>query len=468
MTTESAPPAPRRAFLLVLLAALLHGLCYLALVPPWMGEDEPWHLEYAHHIGSGHLPLGGQSMSGPSAEKLDDRTLMSLSQLLVRRRVGGLTEAEIAGAQEAILASMRAHHFWRRVPFAGWAEGSTTFDQIANPCTATHQPPLYYLVSGAILRVLPLASVEAELWALRCFSLLCYLALVACAFALGRLVSSDEWIALACALFVAWLPMHARQAAVVNNDVLAKVFAGLALVAGARILADRSGARGALWLGAAIVLGMLAKPSAAGALAMLFVALAHLAARRFGLMRGIALGTGALVLLSGAAAAFLYATHSAALPRRLSNLRHRLDNAFSAELRERLFSTFGGAFSWETRPLPGELYAALGALLALALAGLLWLLARGVPDVRRRVLLACAAAVVLQLLLVGLRGEGRGRYLFPVLPALGALIACGLLGPLAPRRRPIALAALALALVLYDAFFLWRGLLWNEYAWWGS
>lgn len=468
MSTPSAPTPPRRAFLLVLVAALLHGLCYLALVPPWMGEDEPWHLEYAHHIGTGHLPVGGLPMSGPSAAKLDDRTLMSLSQLLVRRRVGGLTEAEIAVAQEAILDSMRAHHFWRRVPFAGWAEGSTTFDQIANPCTATHQPPLYYLVSGALLFALPLASVEAELWALRCFSLLCYLAVVACAFALGRLVSSDDWIALACALLVAWLPMHARQAAVVNNDVLAKVFAGLALVAGARILADRTGARGALWLGAAVALGMLTKPSAAGTLAVLLFALAHLFSRRFGRWRGLALGSGALVLLAGAAAAFLYATHSAALPRRLSNLRHRLDNAFSADLRERLLSTFGGAFGWETRLMPGELYLALALSLCLAFLGVLWVLAKREPGLRRGVLLACAAALLVQILLVGLRGEGRGRYLFPVLPALGALVACGLLGPLAPRRRPIALAALALLLVLYDAYFLWRGLLWNEYAWWGS
>ena len=80
----------RRASSLLLIAAVLHGLVYMLLLPPWMGEDEPWHVEYAHHISTGHPPWGGIEMHGADREENDDRRLMPLSQLQVRRRIGEL------------------------------------------------------------------------------------------------------------------------------------------------------------------------------------------------------------------------------------------------------------------------------------------------------------------------------------------------------------------------------------------
>ena len=78
----------RRTRSLLLIAAVLHGLVYMLLLPPWMGEDEPWHVEYAHHLSTGHLPWGGIEMHGADREEDDDRRLMPLSQLQVRRRIG--------------------------------------------------------------------------------------------------------------------------------------------------------------------------------------------------------------------------------------------------------------------------------------------------------------------------------------------------------------------------------------------
>ncbi|MCH2106501.1 MAG: hypothetical protein MK291_07670, partial [Planctomycetes bacterium] len=113
----------RRARSLLLIAAVLHGLVYMLLLPPWMGEDEPWHVEYAHHISTGHAPWGGIEMYGAEREEDDDRRLMPLSQLQVRRRIGGLKAGEIREAQERIIHSMREEDFFRRVDFAPWHGG---------------------------------------------------------------------------------------------------------------------------------------------------------------------------------------------------------------------------------------------------------------------------------------------------------------------------------------------------------
>ena len=56
----------------------------------------------------------------------------------------------------------------------------------------------------------------------------------------------------------------------------------------------------------------------------------------------------------------------------------------------------------------------------------------------------------------------------PQLVAFAALVTAGALAPLPERWRPRALGALALALLLFDAAFLWSGLVWNQYGVWGS
>ena len=60
---------PRRARSLLLIAAVFHGLVYVLLLPAWMGEDEPWHVEYTHHLATGHVPWGGVVMQGAEREE---------------------------------------------------------------------------------------------------------------------------------------------------------------------------------------------------------------------------------------------------------------------------------------------------------------------------------------------------------------------------------------------------------------
>ena len=41
----------------LLVAASLLGAVHLLLLPPWMGEDEPWHFDYVKNVAEGHRPL---------------------------------------------------------------------------------------------------------------------------------------------------------------------------------------------------------------------------------------------------------------------------------------------------------------------------------------------------------------------------------------------------------------------------
>jgi len=467
-TPPHAPGAPAPACRSILLAALLHAAAYLVLLPPWMGEDEPWHVEYAHHVAAGHRPWGGIEMTGVGPDKdYDDRELMSVSQLQVRRRVHGVTAQEIADTQLELLDSMRAQAFWQRVDFMAWGAGALNFDQVQRDFTATHQPPPYYLVAGALLGALRIEDVVAQLQVLRFLSVACYLALVAAAWALGRHVARDPWIAAGCALFVAWLPMHARQAAVVNNDVLAKVLAGSAIALAAGMIAGRGGPRRMLGLVALLALALATKTTAAGALAAGVPALAVGARRRLGRLARVAFGLGSVVALAAGATAYWYGTHNPGLPLTLGNLQMRLAGA-SRAFREDLWRTFVGAFNWYSRDLPPWVYVAVAAGMGLAGAGALVASVWRSSGARRGLMLLCWATIACQVVLIALRGVAAGRYFMPVLPALGALVAAGLCAPLPARLRPRAAAGLCAALVLYDGVFLWSGLVLNQYARWGA
>jgi hypothetical protein len=464
MSDLDPPRSLRLAPLLV--AALLHAAAFLVLLPPWMGEDEPWQVEYASHVAAGHAPWGGIAMSGASADKPhDDRELMSLSQLQVRRRLGGVEEDEIRDKQGHLLDSMREHAFWRRIDFMEWGPGAENFDQVQPDFTATNQPPAYYLVTGLLLGALGVEEVEAQMWALRGFSLLCYLAVVVCAWIVGRHLSVDSTIAAACALFVAWLPMHARQAAVVNNDVLAKVFSGAAIAVAAGLVAGHGGRRRAAGLVVLLALGLVTKTTAAGALAVGVPALALAAREHLGRARRLALG--GLITLAVAAAGFAtwWFAHNPAMPRNPDALLMRVLRSQHG-FREDLWRTFVGAFNWYSRDLPQAAYAASGVVLALATLGALVASVRRL-DARRGLLLLCWAAVTAQLGLIALRGVAVGRYFFPVLPALAGLVAVGLLTCLPRRARRKALALLCVLMILLDGLFLWSGLAWNQYAVWG-
>ena len=453
---------------LILIAALLHGLTYLLLLPAWMGEDEPWHVEYAHHISTGHMPWGGVEMQGAARPEDDDRRLMALSQLQVRRRIGDLEHFEIRETQEAILTSMKDEDFFRRVDFAPWSGGTENFDQVQDAFTATHQPPLYYMLGALAVKIAKATTPLEELNAMRWMALVGYLLLIVLTFLIARTMTDDLWLIALAGFICAWIPMHARQAAVVNNDVLAKLVGGTLLLAGALQLSKtkRDVKRSEVVL--LILLIAIAFVTKTTVFACVLCAgFAYVAAPA----RGDGGKTIAASLTCGGVLAIGYGywrvTHSPSLPTSWEQLGDRLGRGLSGTNLSELWRTSVGAFNWYSRDLPVGVSSVALTGFVLLLTAALWQLRRaGKND--RSILILCLLALLAQYGMIALRGVSAGRYLFPVLPAIAILLAVGAtsLGPKLSRERVV--AGFVIAFIAMDAVFLWRGLLVEQYLVWGN
>ena len=268
---------------------------------------------------------------------------------------------------------------------------------------------------------------DAQLRCLRSLSFLCYLAVLVFTYALARLVTDEGWIAMAAVLVVAWLPMHARQVAMVNNDVLVKVFAAAALWLAGLCVVGRGGRAAPIAMLLCAGLALATKPTAIGVAAPLVVAVAAVGGRGRGRLAGVLVSAAVCVTLVGGALLYWKTTGAQAFPD-LAELGRHVRRLVSATFHRETLRTFVGSFNWYTRDLPPALYA-----------------------------------TVLFAIVAGLVGSA-----VAALPALGTLVAVGFLVPFPPRRRAKAAILLATALVLYDGFALWNGLFPSQYLDWGS
>jgi hypothetical protein len=465
---SSAAPAPlarRRATWAFAAAALLIGIVQLLALAPWMGEDEPWHLEYARHVAAGYRPWGGLPMRPARDGQPDDRELMSLSQLQVRRRFANIPAERIAATQAAILASMAEQHYYQRIDWAGVEPQRANFDQIAPDITAATQQPFYYLVAGSLFALVPGDDVLAQMWTMRAFSLAIFVAGALVVLAIARTALADERLALCAAAVFAFLPMSARQAAVVNPDALTKLIVAAIVLCAVRVLTGVQRKREIVLALALCGLGLLTDPTAAiGLVALLALPLLRskrLTQRSLTIAYGV--GLGAVV----AASALVWITqHNPAVPHSWKGFVDRLQAGSSLANWVVVGRTLVGSFGWESRFLPDALNAAVlgfgGVALLLAMRATL----RGTRLAQRPVLVLFLLLVVAPFLMVALRGAARGRYLMPALPAFSvlAVVGCFDLVPESARERCAKLWVAAL--VAFEALFLWGGLLYHEHLRW--
>jgi hypothetical protein len=473
---SAAPARERRTTLVFLAAVLLHGLAYLFAVSPWMGEDEPWHFEYASYVADGHSPWRGRNVvTGPDAAH-DERRMFAPSVLQVRAwRFGSTSYETIETRERAILASMRDADFFRKVDWAGALPQRRDFDSVAPMFTAATQPPLYYLLLGAWLAPVRSLALGTQLAVARCSSLALYVLTAWLGLLFARRVFSDPTLSWCAAFFVAWLPMHARQAALVNNDVLARTWATLLLLIAARVLARETRPLELLAACGVAALSLATKSTTAGAVCVLAAAfvLSRTAAfvararreQRWSRAKLLVVLAGVLVL--GAAALWL-GHRSPVIPKSLAAFEQRVANGFSRDTLAQTWRTLVGSFNWYSRDFPSYAYALAAVVAACAAAGVVAVLARERAGVSRAHVALCAVAVGAQIALVVLRGVGHGRYVMPAVAAFGALAVAGLVAPWPQRWRARAAGALCVALAVYDALFLWGGLVPNEYLAWGS
>ncbi len=466
-------PAPRGTRLVLCLAAV-HAVLMSLLVPPWMGEDEPWHLESALWVARGEVP---RFTLAPTPTIPEEVLWGPVSPMMIWRRFADAPYERLAESQAEQVAALADSGFERRVDWAPDVRGTTSFDALNPAITAADEPSLYALVLGLWLKPFTGLSLEAQLTLARVPSVFAYLLAVWTALRLGQRLGRGSALPVLAGLIAALWPMHARQAAVVSNDVLAKVALSLALLAALALSRGRGG-----WLRRGGFLALLsalpfAKPTAISALTLAPVALLT-GARRARHVGRLAAKLLAVVLALGTVAALALAK-SPTLPKGLPQFIARAQQSLSEAGLTHLARTLVGYLGWEQRLLPAWCYT-LGALFAaVAVAGLALIALRAVAARLQRgprstrapfdrasgaLVLALVLAVVLaQLALVALRGVTAGRYLSPATAPFAVLLAAGWLALVPARHARLAVGACALLLGVLGIGFFVFGLLGAEW-----
>jgi hypothetical protein len=275
--TTSLPSNPkpedpkRRDFYLLglfLSLALIHGLIYIFLIPPWQHYDEPNHFEVVWLTARlNRVPLPGEQNP-----KLSRRVFRSMLE---------------NGFYDHMAARPALPAEGEKVSIPGYPQ--------------LGEPPLYYLLASLPLRVIPGAvSIEKQLYAARLVSLALYLFTVLAGWGAARTVAPPghalRWLAPAT---LALLPAFVDLMTAVNNDVGAVAVFSLFFWGSLRLTLRRFSLLNLLWVLAAAGLAYFTKNTAMIALAALPVVLlfAVFRGRWQALAWGI-LGLGALIGLT--------------------------------------------------------------------------------------------------------------------------------------------------------------------------
>jgi hypothetical protein len=438
---DQAQPSAWRPLRLLIPLALLHGLLYLALTPPWQHYDEPTHFEYARLIA-----LWGRV---PGLQEVDASTNREIADSMYRFRFNP------PEARPNLLGS--------EAPNIGLNE-------------KVH-PPLYYAVAAVPIGWLRYLGVEPQLYAARMVGVLLYALVVACAWRSATILAPDRPVVqLVVPLLVMLVPAFGNQMSSVNNDVLVN-FGITAMLLGC-VLLIRDGPRPLpLCLAAlSLAVAVLSKRTALLGAPPLALALFWSLQRRP--LRWWIWAAAAVALVALAAlAAFQYGADGWSVRPWLDDLgQHYLRvslDTFVASLTDwernirvypivarRLFSGFWAYFGWGQVVLgPAWELALLGVALAGAV-GLIAIGARGwrtLPLWQQRSIWLLAFATIVTCCTAVLRVHAdqssylpTGRYVHPaMLPAIWLLV-LGFEGLFPPRWHMYALFGLTLFLALLD------------------
>jgi hypothetical protein len=211
---------------------LLHGLLYIALLPPWQTPDEPTVFEYAALVGL----LGRVPTNADRDLALERR----ITDSLMRQHFFEYLTGHPPPARPNDLEQARASFFMPR--------------QVGS------DPPLYFILAALPLKLLGVRPIEQQLLALRLLSLLFTTATVLCAYAAAReLLPHAPGFALAVALGLALQPMFVFIGAGAGNDSLANLIGAAICWLLIRLLRYGVSLRRAAGLLALLLAGVLTK-----------------------------------------------------------------------------------------------------------------------------------------------------------------------------------------------------------------
>jgi 4-amino-4-deoxy-L-arabinose transferase-like glycosyltransferase len=445
----------RRLTYLLFGLALIHGVFYVSLIPPWQAPDEIAHFEYSRLLA-------------------DERRLLSLA------------DASPALEQQ-IIQSLYTYRAWTFVGVAAPDQPPTRLSALPffGPSRTLGRFSLAYVPYAVAVWPWRAHPVVTQLYIMRLVSVVWGALVVALGFRIAQLVApAHPAVATGAALFILFLPQHAFIQAVVNDGNLAEAFAVLSLYLLVKMAREGFSLSRLVLSLLCVSAAVLSKATAYFLVPVLLVAGPMLALRHRRLWRerrlwrrlGLALvvaGLLSLAFLPGVLAAPTsgyvrwvigsnlealadWGTYLAAL-----NANNRLTNALWGT-----FQSFWATFGWMALPLPRSVYTYLLAGSLISLVGLVSLGVRfrkqiGPVDASVYGILGLAAVMPL-VILVGwfvASPNGliyyQGRYLFGGLAPLAVGWVGGLMA-FAPRPyHPWLLGGLAFALVAFDALSIW-------------
>lgn len=306
-----------------------------------------------------------------------------------------------------------------------------------------HQPPLYYLLASLVFRLS-----EGDLLALRLFSVALGAGTALLSYCVcRRVLPGKPQMALAVLSLVAFLPQHLHIAGAVNNDALAELLAGLALLWLLRYLdaGDQP-----LWqLGVIIGMAFLSKLTVYFLLPLALLAV-WLRWRRGDKPISVLLRRLLTVLLVAGAIGGIWwlrnisvyglpdflglGAHDgvvAGQPRSAEYIAEHGALAYLGEMATTSFKSFWGQFGWMALPLDdvlgGWLYRGFLVVMLAGVSGVV-LAGRGAIKLERwALLLAVIGMVALQFGYYNLEfQQWQGRYFYPALLPIAILLVHGL------------------------------------------
>ena len=258
-----------KILLIALILALINGLLYVFLVPPWQHYDEPNHFEVAWWYANYRKPL-----------QVDDYDQE------MRRQV---------------LTSMIDHDFFKGmggVPDVNASDGPVWIGKYKQH----DEPFLYYVTVAVPLYLLRGQDMDIQLYAARLVSLFWLLVTVACGYGVVvQLTAPGNPMRWMLPISMALLPGFVDLMTAVNNDVGAIAASSFALFVSVRLL--RGGLQ-PLWLVVAgvmiFVCGFMKETAYPAAIILLLAAiLAGFVKTKYRLVGWSIIGLGALLLLIG-------------------------------------------------------------------------------------------------------------------------------------------------------------------------
>jgi 4-amino-4-deoxy-L-arabinose transferase-like glycosyltransferase len=453
------------------LVALLNGVAWSILTPPFQGRDEPAHFAYVQQLAETET-LPHESSSGG----------LSPEEALVME---GLNWSEVSFSPQTLAISSMSEQSALTRDLNG---GSSTVGS-GEAGVATSEPPVYYALQS-VPYAIGAGNLLIQLELMRLTgALLAAITALLTFFFLRELLPGVSWAATAGALCVSVQPLFGFMSGTLNPDNLLYAVSAAVLLCLARAF-RRGLTRGlAIATGVLIALGFLTKLNFAGLAFGVFAGLALLAVREARSRGRKALLSPAIAATIGASPVLAYALVNALSGHPLLGSGALFTRIFTGGALFREFSyvwelylprlpgmtqsfagltTFKdiwfdrsvGLYGWIDTELPGWVEN-----VALVVVGAIALLCIRTLVVRRAALrarigeLAVYTAIILGVLTMvglasyfnrastgGVEGFGDPRYLLPMLPLLGAVLTLAIRG--AGRRWSPATGAVLIVLFL--------------------